>query len=114
MPFLSAKPLTDDPKGLSRLKAVISTDPGYDARARHAAEAVPSGSSADVQPQAEQGRAKAQQCETLNATGAEQTSQGLARLGALVGMGVLTIATSAASGLAPLAGSLKDGSSAIG
>lgn len=37
MPFLSAKSLTEDPKGLSRLKAVIATDPGYEARAREAA-----------------------------------------------------------------------------
>lgn len=37
MSFLSAKPLTEDPEGLSRLKAVIATDPGYEARAREAA-----------------------------------------------------------------------------
>jgi hypothetical protein len=39
MPFLSAKPLTEDPMGLSRLKAVIATDPGYQERARNVAEA---------------------------------------------------------------------------
>jgi hypothetical protein len=37
MPFLSAKPLTEDPEGLSRLKSVIASDPGYEARAREAA-----------------------------------------------------------------------------
>ena len=113
MPFLSAKPLTDDPKGLSRLKAVISTDPGYDARAKHAAEALSSSASDGTPAPIEPGRQKATPCEPLSATGVEQPSQGLTRLGNLVGMGSLTAATSAAAGLGPLGGSLKDGPSAI-
>ena len=38
MPVLSAEPLTADPEGCCRLKAVIATDPGYGERARKAAE----------------------------------------------------------------------------
>jgi hypothetical protein len=37
MPVLSAEPLTADPEGCCRLKAVIATDPGYGERARDAA-----------------------------------------------------------------------------
>jgi hypothetical protein len=40
MPVLSAKCLTEDAEGCSRLRAVIAADPGYAARAAEAASGV--------------------------------------------------------------------------
>ena len=111
MPFLGAQALTDDPKGLSRLKAVIATDPGYEMRAQHAADSVlPAGSAgfsgtpavADTAPP----------CEALNASSLETPATSVERISSLVAGGVAVAGTAVAS-LAVLVSPGRDGSTAL-
>ena len=104
MPFLSAQPLTEDPKGLSRLKAVIATDPGYEMRAQHAAEGLPMPGPADAGPTA------SGSCEPLKASSLE-TPAG-ERIASFVAGGVAAAGTVVA-GFVSLVNPVRDGSTAL-
>jgi len=104
MPFLSAQTLTEDPKGLSRLKAVIATDPGYEMRAQHAAEALPTPGSANAGPSV------TASCEPLSVSSPEAPAGD--RIASLVAGGVAAAGTVVA-GFVSLVNPVRDGSTAI-
>ena len=114
MPFLSAQPLTDDPKGLSRLKAVIATDPGYETRAQHAADAVFAPATSHLAAAGPEqgpscGTVSGSSLETPDTTSANGPSE---RVTSLVDRGV-TAAGAVVAGLLSLALPARDGTTAI-
>src|SRR4051812_28675660 len=104
MPFLSAQTLTEDPKGMSRLKAVIATDPGYEMRAQHVAESLPTPGPVDASPTA------SMSCEPLSASSLETPAT--ERIVSLVA-GSVAAAGTVVAGLVSLVTPVRDGSTAI-